>query len=491
MAAMGNESQALHTNHLPQPHDDCKTLTPKISPYEQSREERIKANLQRMQQLGLKDLSNSLLHSSSRLSSRRGRPPVGSRPPATPLSSPLPPPSSALRRSSRLQNTTPVTYSEAVLSKKDEILEDVELKLSKTEVYTEEHEKLLGDTQRSWTLFVDGYGNDGRRIYDSFKGKTCHQCRQKTLGHRTHCVKCNMVQGQFCGDCLYMRYGEHVLEANENPNWICPVCRGICNCSLCRQAKGWAPTGPLYKKITKLGFKSVAHYLFQTRRAQTNTEKSPDNTDRASAKRSLSFPAPELPSEESPEADDNQLVTSKPQTGEDGLNSEKKENNEKEPTEINLDVHGQPGFSELDSGDKIDDGKELDFTNKEPGGRSVTSENIPEKGTSHDEIMGVNGEVLDGAGENVDEGCTASESSQKRMKRPASAMEIVPDSNAASPKQSRELGNDHDGANGSVSDETAENTSSRKKSKTNMKQCTSGTNMDCIARRLRPRNKAQ
>lgn len=30
--------------------------------------------------------------------------------------------------------------------------------------------------------------------------------RQKTLGHRTHCSECNMVQGQFCGDCLYMRY---------------------------------------------------------------------------------------------------------------------------------------------------------------------------------------------------------------------------------------------------------------------------------------------
>jgi hypothetical protein len=30
--------------------------------------------------------------------------------------------------------------------------------------------------------------------------------RQKTLGYRTRCSECNMVQGQFCGDCLYMRY---------------------------------------------------------------------------------------------------------------------------------------------------------------------------------------------------------------------------------------------------------------------------------------------
>lgn len=45
------------------------------------------------------------------------------------------------------------------------------------------------------------------------------------------------------------RYGEHVLEANENPTWVCPVCRGICNCSLCRKAKGWMPTGQIYKKV--------------------------------------------------------------------------------------------------------------------------------------------------------------------------------------------------------------------------------------------------
>lgn len=47
------------------------------------------------------------------------------------------------------------------------------------EIYTEEHEKLLGNTERSWTLFVDGYDKDGKRIYDPLKGKTCHQCRYK------------------------------------------------------------------------------------------------------------------------------------------------------------------------------------------------------------------------------------------------------------------------------------------------------------------------
>lgn len=84
----------------------------------------------------------------------------------------------------RLQNVTPVSYSEVVLSKKDGNLEDEDIKLRegpKPEVYTEEHEKLLGNTERSWTCFVDGYGEDGKRIYDPVNGKTCHQCRSWLL----------------------------------------------------------------------------------------------------------------------------------------------------------------------------------------------------------------------------------------------------------------------------------------------------------------------
>lgn len=28
-----------------------------------------------------------------------------------------------------------------------------------------------------------------------------------------------------------------MIEANQNPDWVCPVCRGICNCSLCLRGK--------------------------------------------------------------------------------------------------------------------------------------------------------------------------------------------------------------------------------------------------------------
>jgi hypothetical protein len=154
----------------------------------------------------------------------------------------------------RLKNATPVSYAEEPELKKGKVSkEEIVLWVGegvRPEIYTEEHEKLLGNTERTWELFVDGCDKNGKRIYDPVRGKCCHQCRQKTLGYHTQCSQCNhSVRGQFCGDCLYMRYGEHVLEALENPDWICPVCRDICNCSFCRTKKGWLPTGAAYRKV--------------------------------------------------------------------------------------------------------------------------------------------------------------------------------------------------------------------------------------------------
>ncbi|XP_045815401.1 cell division cycle-associated protein 7 [Trifolium pratense] len=266
----------------PQPVIAMDNHQSKKSEYELAREERIRENRERMGKFGIFDLSLSLKlkpNPPSRRTPSNAKSPISIIPPA---------PS---RRSSRLQNVAPISYSEVPVKKEkgEKNTRVVIEEGSRPEIYTEEHEKLLGNTEKTWELFVDGVGTDGKRIYDSFRGKTCHQCRQKTLGYRTCCCECNMVQGQFCGDCLYMRYGEHVLEALADPTWKCPVCRGICNCSLCRQAKGWAPTGALYKKISRLGYKSVAHYLIQTRRADTDVEKNDDASNPVSAKRSLPF----------------------------------------------------------------------------------------------------------------------------------------------------------------------------------------------------------
>ncbi|XVE49127.1 hypothetical protein DITRI_Ditri01bG0057500 [Diplodiscus trichospermus] len=234
--------------------------------YEKLREQRIKENKERMQKLGIWDLSLKL----------KPRPPPRKIPKTDDKSHDPPPISQPHRRSSRLKTLAPVNYFENRKHKSsdnDEIETEIHIEGgSKPEIYTKEHEMLLGDCQNSWTLLVDGYGDDGKRIYDPVRGETCHQCRQKTLGHHTHCSKCKLVQGQLCGDCLYTRYGEHVIEVNQNPNWICPVCRGICNCSICRQQKGWKPTGAIYRKVKRLGFKSVGHYLIRTYRGQVNTE---------------------------------------------------------------------------------------------------------------------------------------------------------------------------------------------------------------------------
>ena len=60
------------------------------------------------------------------------------------------------------------------------------------------------------------------------------------------CVSAAIIFYYFFTLC---RYGENVIEVNKNQSWICPVCRGICNCSCCRLSKGWKPTGSIYRKV--------------------------------------------------------------------------------------------------------------------------------------------------------------------------------------------------------------------------------------------------
>lgn len=80
----------------------------------------------------------------------------------------------------RLENTTPVIYTDGINEKGKKASKRESVVIGegiRAEIYTEEHEKLLGNTERSWTCFVDGYDKNGKRIYDPFNGKTCHQCR--------------------------------------------------------------------------------------------------------------------------------------------------------------------------------------------------------------------------------------------------------------------------------------------------------------------------
>ncbi|XP_075683438.1 cell division cycle-associated 7-like protein [Rhinoderma darwinii] len=101
------------------------------------------------------------------------------------------------------------------------------------------------------------------KIYDKIMGSTCHQCRQKTMDTKTFCrnLDCGGVRGQFCGPCLRNRYGEDVREALLDPDWICPPCRDICNCSYCRKRDGRCATGMLIHLAKFSGYDNVKEYL--------------------------------------------------------------------------------------------------------------------------------------------------------------------------------------------------------------------------------------
>ncbi|KAM9385607.1 cell division cycle-associated 7-like protein isoform 2-T2 [Pholidichthys leucotaenia] len=101
------------------------------------------------------------------------------------------------------------------------------------------------------------------KIWDKENGSSCHQCRQKTLDTKTVCRSgfCAGGKGQFCGPCLKNRYGEDVRAVLLDPNWSCPICRGMCNCSLCRKKEGRCATGILVGLARYNGHDNVHEYL--------------------------------------------------------------------------------------------------------------------------------------------------------------------------------------------------------------------------------------
>ncbi|CAO2815135.1 unnamed protein product [Amaranthus hypochondriacus] len=244
--------------------DDSDKEDEGAAEYEKIREQRIRENKERMEKLGIFSLSSQLLNADKKKvvrkkntgPNRKRYPPICPQPRSRSYDS--------FRRSDRLKDVASAHYIET-----EGTLKDMGILIPnewKSEVYTEEDEKRLGDCETVWNLNEDGFGEDGERLYNP-DGTPCHQCRQKTLGKLTYCGKCKSAQGQLCGDCLYTRYGENVLEAVQNPAWSCPACRDICNCSRCRRTKGWQPINIPHSKVTAAGFKSVAHYIILTRRS--------------------------------------------------------------------------------------------------------------------------------------------------------------------------------------------------------------------------------
>ncbi|XP_042291109.1 cell division cycle-associated 7-like protein [Thunnus albacares] len=101
------------------------------------------------------------------------------------------------------------------------------------------------------------------KIWDKENGSSCHQCRQKTLDTKTVCRSgfCVGGKGQFCGPCLKNRYGEDVRTVLLDPTWSCPICRDMCNCSLCRKKEGRCATGILVGLARYNGHDNVHEYL--------------------------------------------------------------------------------------------------------------------------------------------------------------------------------------------------------------------------------------
>ncbi|XP_021905575.1 uncharacterized protein LOC110820426 isoform X2 [Carica papaya] len=58
-----------------------------------------------------------------------------------------------------------------------------------------------------------------------------------------------------------IRYGENAETVAALNDWICPRCRGICNCSFCMKKRGSMPTGRFVHVAKANGFSSVSDML--------------------------------------------------------------------------------------------------------------------------------------------------------------------------------------------------------------------------------------
>ncbi|XP_066157958.1 cell division cycle-associated protein 7-like isoform X2 [Euwallacea fornicatus] len=180
-----------------------------------------------------------------------------------------------LRRSRRLQSQTP-DFTNTDL---DEVTKDSDVwalegleKVIYSPKKSRQFRRTEGDLWNKYLVPVEDVTEEmlnniptrvAKKVYSSSHGTSCHQCRQKTIDQKTSCrnTECVGYRGMFCGICLKNRYGEDCAKALLDPNWICPVCRGRCNCSVCRNRKGKRPTGILAPIAIESGFRSVDHML--------------------------------------------------------------------------------------------------------------------------------------------------------------------------------------------------------------------------------------
>ena len=79
------------------------------------------------------------------------------------------------------------------------------------------------------------------------------------MGRKTEC-SCGRGTGFWCGSCLNTRMGQNIDEVFRMPDWRCPSCLQICNCSgrTCdRHNAGLGCTRILSAEAREQGYKSV------------------------------------------------------------------------------------------------------------------------------------------------------------------------------------------------------------------------------------------
>ena len=242
----------------------------------------------------------------------------GDRPPSPPgkktrvARAKKPPPSEPPRRSNRAAarlEAGVAPHEEAKAAEGEDDEEEEEEEKREPDVYSVEELNALGTCEVSYhaspgrLAHAEGFGYD---FVEKVAGCVpCHWHRHNTRDPKVKCANgedCVVAMPQWhgsywCGPCLQSRFGENVLEilgaetaaayvfpdvphpaskeqiaaatAGWNPmaraarpDWICPACRGVCNCSGsgCVRARwGWRPTGALATKAGKMGYDSAAH----------------------------------------------------------------------------------------------------------------------------------------------------------------------------------------------------------------------------------------
>lgn len=177
----------------------------------------------------------------------------------------------------------------------------------------------------------------GRRIYDSSNGKTCHQCRQKTVDFSASCKRNSEVKKctiQYCHKCLINRYGENAEEVALLDDWLCPKCRGICNCSFCMKKRGQQPTGILSHRAKANGFASVSQMLHLD---NSETTVSPDG-EKASNKEFRVAVTKKRKKGSTPEGENDSVLIDNKGTGTSNTKKKKKKKSKGKASDVRIQL---------------------------------------------------------------------------------------------------------------------------------------------------------